>query len=220
MSLSLASHAFLVLFSGMISLGGGMPNPDTFPFEAITIQLKSGTSLKLKGPSLENALQYSPTPGLPPLVQTLTAMMEKEHKPPPIPDKRALSITTGSQYGLYKAFEMLVGSEDAVLIEKPTYSGTLSHLFAVNSPLVCIDTDEEGIVPEHLSQVLRNWSDPRTKPKVLYTIPTGSNPTGVSMSFKRKQSVYAIAVEHNLILLEDDPYYYLTLHGQERSKVR
>ena len=46
---------------------------------------------------------------------------------------------------------------------------------------------------------------------MLYTIPTAGNPTGRSLSEERRKQIYAIArkPENNLLILEDDPYYYL-----------
>ncbi|KAJ1540169.1 hypothetical protein HK096_011425, partial [Nowakowskiella sp. JEL0078] len=72
-----------------------------------------------------------------------------------------------------------------------------------------IEQDDDGLIPEHLEKVLSEWTDPTTKPKVLYTVPVGSNPAGTSTSFSRKQKVYEICVKHDILILEDDPYYYL-----------
>ena len=47
---------------------------------------------------------------------------------------------------------------------------------------------------EHLNQVLSNWSKPGGLPKVLYTIPNGSNPTGASMDVQRKQDIYSVRI--------------------------
>jgi DNA-binding transcriptional MocR family regulator len=47
------------------------------------------------------------------------------------------------------------------------------------------------------------------KPRVLYTVPNGSNPTGGSLSTSRRAAIYATARRHRLLILEDDPYYYL-----------
>jgi DNA-binding transcriptional MocR family regulator len=73
--------------------------------------------------------------------------------------------------------------------------------------------DGDGISPEHLRDMLSNWNEGTQgkKPKLILTIPTGSNPTGVSMSESRKKQIYDIArhPDHNLLILEDDPYYYL-----------
>jgi kynurenine/2-aminoadipate aminotransferase len=45
---------------------------------------------------------------------------------------------------------------------------------------------------EYLNRVLSNWSDPNNLPKVIYTIPNGSNPTGASMSLERKKDIYSV----------------------------
>jgi kynurenine/2-aminoadipate aminotransferase len=49
----------------------------------------------------------------------------------------------------------------------------------------------------------------RAKPRVLYVIPTGQNPAGCTINLQRKKEIYALACKHNLIILEDDPYYFL-----------
>ena len=72
------------------------------------------------------------------------------------------------------------------------------------------------MVPSDLRRVLDGWETTypdRKKPRVLYTIPTGLNPSGGSLSADRKQEVYDIAVDHDLIILEDDPYYYIDFEG-------
>jgi kynurenine/2-aminoadipate aminotransferase len=45
---------------------------------------------------------------------------------------------------------------------------------------------------EYLNRILSNWSDSNSLPKVLYTIPNGSNPTGASMSLDRKKDIYSV----------------------------
>jgi hypothetical protein len=47
---------------GMVSLGGGMPNPKLFPFSGVSFTLTDGTDLKLSDAAVGEALQYSPTP--------------------------------------------------------------------------------------------------------------------------------------------------------------
>ncbi len=51
----------LLAVPGMISLGGGMPNPESFPFKRIDVEMKSGESITLEGAVLEEAMQYSAT---------------------------------------------------------------------------------------------------------------------------------------------------------------
>jgi DNA-binding transcriptional MocR family regulator len=115
---------------------------------------------------------------------------------------------------------MLLDQNEPLLIESPAYSGSLAFL----RPLRCrfigiltawclitkeIDVDDQGLVPEHLEQIMSTWKDQATRPKVLYTVPIGSNPSGCSTSPERKQRIYEISRKYDILILEDDPYYYL-----------
>ena len=68
----------LLSVPGMISLGGGLPNPETFPFTGLTVSLSDGSTMDLSD-ELPAALQYSGTGGISSLVDALTAIQEKEH---------------------------------------------------------------------------------------------------------------------------------------------
>ena len=108
-------------------------------------------------------------------------MQVKEHT---LGEERAketkVCVTTGSQEALTKCFEMLMEEGDSVLVESPTYSGALAALQPMNLNLVGVETDGGGLRPESLEEILSQWDASRqgAKPRVLYTIPTGSNPTG------------------------------------------
>ena len=47
------------------------------------------------------------------------------------------------------------------------------------------------------------------KPKLLYINPTGANPTGTLLPLARRKEIYKLASQHDLLILEDDPYFYL-----------
>ncbi len=84
--------------------------------------------------------------------------------------------------------------------------------------LVPIECDGNGIIPEHLEQVLQQRSSANLKmPKCLYTIPTGQNPSGCTLTLDRKKKIYALAKKYDFIILEDDPYYYLQLDPQQQD---
>eukprot|EP00041_Stephanoeca_diplocostata_P017690 m.362289 g.362289 ORF g.362289 m.362289 type:complete len:469 (-) comp20786_c1_seq2:868-2274(-) len=195
---------------GMISLGGGSPNPATFPWATMTFKTKEGVDLKLTEEETVTALQYSATPGLAKLRDTLQHLQKRFHHPQ-IPTD--IAVTTGSQEALSRAFEMLLGPSDSLLVENPTYSGSLAFLNATDTHLAGVATDERGLIPESLSEVLETWdaTQPagRTRPRVLYTVPTGANPSGGTIDAERRQRVYAIARRWGLLILEDDPYFFL-----------
>lgn len=81
--------------------------------------------------------------------------------------------------------------------------------------LIGIEQDQYGIIPSKLVDALENCKAKYTEegggkmPKVMYLNPTASNPTGVTMSTERKQEIYKICCKYNIIILEDDAYYFL-----------
>jgi kynurenine/2-aminoadipate aminotransferase len=71
-----------------------------------------------------------------------------------------------------------------------------------------------------LEGILKNWpkESHSSRPKVLYTIPTGQNPSGFTTSYERKKKLYEIARTFGLLILEDDPYYQLHFSPSKRPK--
>jgi DNA-binding transcriptional MocR family regulator len=103
---------------------------------------------------------------------------------------------------------MVIDPGTPILVEDPSYTGALAFLKTQPCKLIGVATDAYGLIPEALDEVLSKWTDGK-KPNVLYTIPCGGNPTGATATLERKQKVYAVCQKHDLLILEDDPYYYL-----------
>uniref|UniRef100_A0AAY4BK07 Aminotransferase class I/classII large domain-containing protein n=1 Tax=Denticeps clupeoides TaxID=299321 RepID=A0AAY4BK07_9TELE len=188
----------------LISLAGGAPNPDTFPFQFATIKVKNGDSIVFDEATMKRALQYSASPGIPELLSWMKGLQKSLHNPPtlaysPENGQMEMCVTTGSQEGLCKVFEMLVNPGDNVLLDAPTYSGTLAALLPLGCNIINVPSDQHGMIPEALGDILSRW-DPAdahapgsSVPRVLYTIPNGGNPTGASMTARRKQEVYEVS---------------------------
>lgn len=90
--------------------------------------------------------------------------------------------------------------------------------------LIPIEQDQYGIIPELLRQALEDWKMKCTiegggvkMPKLLYINPTGSNPTGATMPLQRRMDIYQICCEYNLLILEDDAYYFMDF-SEERPQ--
>lgn len=125
--------------------------------------------------------------------------------------------TTGSQDAFYKTFDLLLDRGDTILVENPTYSGAISALRPMGVEMVGVPIDADGIKPDMLLKILQNWPKyhpNKPKPKVLYTIPTGQNPSGATLPNERRRAIYSICCEHNILLLEDDPYWDLRFTDQ------
>lgn len=94
--------------------------------------------------------------GLPKLVAWLSKLQIHEHSPK-IPFE--LCLGTGSQDVLTKAFDMLIESNDSLLIEAPAYVGSLAYLKPLGCNLIEIEVDKDGIVPEKLDHILTHWDN-------------------------------------------------------------
>uniref|UniRef100_A0A8C3XPE5 Uncharacterized protein n=1 Tax=Chelydra serpentina TaxID=8475 RepID=A0A8C3XPE5_CHESE len=91
----------------LISLAGGAPNPNTFPFKMATITTGDGTAVEIGEDLMKRALQYSASAGIPELLSWLKDLQKSLHNPPtakysPDQGQMEICVTTGSQEGLSK----------------------------------------------------------------------------------------------------------------------
>jgi len=199
----------------MIPLSGGLPNPEMFPFRSATLTIKDGSKVDLAGAEMSAALQYLPTNGLGELVGRLKDWQGAVHNPPQATWKNSdLIVTSGCQDGLCKAFEMLLDEGDSVIVEDYIYSGTLAIMNPYKPKYLVVASDQDGMRPDRLREVLAckwrpNDMDVAGAPKIMYINPTGANPTGTVLTPERRREIYQIACEYNILILEDDPYYYM-----------
>ncbi|NWV40794.1 AADAT protein, partial [Grantiella picta] len=204
----------------LISLAGGVPNPSVFPFKRATVDIGHGTPIEIGEDLMKRALQYSASAGIPELLSWLKDFQRNLHDPPtanysPEQGQMEVCVTTGSQEGLCKVFEMLINPGDNILLDAPTYAGTLAALRPLGCNIINVPSDQHGIIPKALKEIMSAWSPEDVKncsshlPKFLYTIPNGCNPTGNSLTTERKKEIYQLARKYDFLIIEDDPYYFL-----------
>ncbi|KAI0695366.1 PLP-dependent transferase [Cytidiella melzeri] len=199
---------------GLISLLAGKPNPTTFPLTSIKLTSRSPTNpgeeivTEISGSVLEEGLQYGPTAGIPDLLNWLYGLQETAHGRKKGEGWR-ISVGSGSQDLIYKAVLALINPGDPVLVESPVYAGVLPMFSSLHCDMIEVATDDKGISSQSLRTILENWPASKPKPKALYTVPYGCNPTGMTAVLERRREVLQLAQEHNFLILEDDPYYFL-----------
>ncbi|KAM5532604.1 hypothetical protein V8D89_013730 [Ganoderma adspersum] len=198
---------------GLISLLAGKPNADTFPITSLQFTLRDPISkeevpIALTEAELTRSLQYSASKGIPELLDWLIGLQEHSHG-----RKRGegwdLTFGTGSSDLIYKAVNALLNPGDVALIEAPVYAGVIPVFHATGCEMIEVGQDQDGIDVQALRQTLDNWPGDKPKPKVLYTVPYGANPTGVTSTLERRLGILELARKYNFLILEDDPYYYL-----------
>ena len=194
----------LVQKPGMISFGGGMPSPDSFPVS--TIKKIAVDVLKRHGPE---ALQYGSTEGL----KKLREEIVKRNKKQGIKcDADNVIVTSGSQQVLDLTAKIFLNPGDYVFLESPTYMGALIAFNCYQPKYVGIPMDDEGMITVELERRLKGIR--RSKMDFVYTVPTFQNPSGVTMSLQRRKHLLEIADEHDLFILEDDAYSDLRFSGK------
>ena len=103
---------------------------------------------------------------------------------------------------------MLISPGDVVVTEEPTYLGALSAFAPYGPRYETVPTDENGMIPEGLKEVLES-----ANVKLVYLTPTFQNPTGYTLSLERRKAIGDLLQEHDCLLLEDDPYGALRYRG-------
>lgn len=195
----------LMSIPGMISFGGGYPNPETFPFLSMDLFFKGGRGLTLDGAEMKPALQYGPSDSDPSL---LAQLLEWHQTKDGIElSKDRIVVLNGSQEGLFICAYLFLESDDSIVVSEPTYPGALSAFGSFTHNFVPIPLDEKGMNTEELEKRLENIP----RPKLIYTIPSGHNPGGVSLSLERRQHLLEIARRYDLLVVEDDPYQLVRL---------
>jgi 2-aminoadipate transaminase len=177
-----------------ISFARGVPAPECIPVVELadcakTVVERDGTTV----------LSYGPAAGYEPL----RGWIAERHGV----DPARVLVTNGSLQGIVFLAERFAGGR--VLVEAPTYDRPLKILAAHGVEVTPVAMDDDGLDLAALEQALRAGS----KPAFLYTIPTFQNPSGRTLTTERRERLVELAREHDLLVLEDDPYGLVRFEG-------
>ncbi|KAJ4414544.1 hypothetical protein N0V85_003105 [Neurospora sp. IMI 360204] len=190
----------------------------------ITVPTVSGEPNPMKKVDVATALQYGQADGYPPLLDWVRKFT-RDHLHPDAPYSGGpdVILTCGSTDGFAKTLEMFVnpwidGLNDprerpGMLCETFIYPQILSQAEPKGVQIVPIKADEKGMLvtgPGGLEDVLANWDASKGKrPHLMYTVTLGHNPTGFVIPISRRKEIYAICSRYDVIIVEDEPYWYL-----------
>ncbi len=190
---------------GLISFAGGFPAPQTFPAETLS---------KLYAETIANeasfVLQYGASEGDPMLKEEL---LKWEGYDDISPDQ--LLITAGATNAIYYMSLALVEPGDVIICEAPSFLGSLVAFEALGADIQCVPLDKEGLDIVALQNKVEELQSAGKRIKYIYTIPDFHNPTGVTMSLKRRKELIEYALATRIPILEDNPYSRLRFRGEE-----
>ncbi|TRM68096.1 pyridoxal phosphate-dependent transferase [Schizophyllum amplum] len=232
---------------GLISLAGGLPSPQYFPFHSLGAEVLVEDQFPLNPSShpsslswfwklfgskpaerttsvsvpkfadktgdidLATALQYSMAKGLQPLQDFIKKFVENVYQP--AYGNYVTLIHAGNTDGVNKSIMTLCNPGDGVLMSEWTYPSTMATIKPLGVDVVPVGMDGQGMSAIALEQLLAEWDveahGGMARPRVMYTVPIGQNPTGATMGAQRKKEIYAVCVKYDVVIIEDDPYYFL-----------
>jgi 2-aminoadipate transaminase len=179
-----------------ISLARGVPAPECIPVEELAECARA--AILNDGAT---ALSYGSAGGYAPL----RAWIAERHGVEP----GRVVITNGSLQGFVFLAELLAHKGERVLVEAPTYDRPLKILDALGAEVVAVPQTVEGIDVDALAEELRRGP----RPAFLYVIPTFQNPSGRTLGADGRRRLVELAAEHDLLVLEDDPYGLVRFEG-------
>lgn len=186
----------------VISFAGGLPNPISFPQEALQNSMD-----RVIAEHGSRVFQYASTAGLFELREYIACKYKRQYKLNVEPDD--IIITTGSQQALDLIGKVLINEGDTVLLEEPGYLGAIQAFSQYRPNFIGVPLMEDGLDLSYFEETLK-----KENVKFAYLVPNFQNPTGITYSEEKRREVLALARKYHCILVEDDPYGELSFTGK------
>lgn len=187
-----------VAIPGLIGMSSGTPDfePPEFIFEA------------MREAVAEKRIQYTAWAGTPELRRAVAGKLERENGLDYDPDTEIM-VTSGAQEALVSVLMGILDPGEKALIPSPHYGNYSDVARMLGAELVAVPTTIESnftVDPEALAAAIT----PSTK---LLVIVTPCNPTGTVLPEAVLQSVAALAVERDLLVIADEIYEHYVFDG-------
>jgi len=183
----------------LINLASGELSEDLFPLKS----LREITSDR----SYIGSLGYDHPQGSEVLRKTIAHHMEEFRGLHTNPS--SILITSGAQQALHLIIQCLLKPGDAVAIEDPSYHYSLPLFESAGVKSYFLTADENGIKPDDLISLHR-----KHRIRMIFLNPAFQNPTGISLSQKRRKEILEISSLYGIPVVEDDPYSLTSFSGK------
>ena len=121
-------------------------------------------------------------------------------------------VTAGALQAIDLVCRVLVRPGDLVVVESPGFTNALSAFRNYGARLLEVPVDRDGMIVAHAARALRRSGE---RPRLIFVVPNFQNPTGATMSLRRREELLALAAETGALVVEDDPYAELRYRGSD-----
>lgn len=194
---------------GMIAFAGGSPDTAAFPCEEVK---KLSAEILNEDPVC--ALVYGVSEGYEPLRKTVKEWLKRRGNIGT--DDDVVIITAGGTQVMDITTRVLTSEGDTVICEEPSFIGSLNCFRSHGCKLAGVPIDADGMNMQALERVISE----NPNAKFIYTIPNFQNPGGTTMSLEKRKKMYELALQNDLVILEDDPYGNLRVAGEDVPAIK
>ena len=187
----------------IVSFAGGNPAIECLPTERV----KEITGDICSSPSFSRVLQYGLTAGFPELRALLADYVRTVGIEGATTDN--ILVISGGQQGIDLVLKTFIDPGDVMLVEDPTYLAVLQIANSYEAVCRGVKANDDGLDIEDLEAKIKEH-----KPKILYCVPTFSNPTGKTYSLENRRAIAELTAKYGVIVIEDDPYSKLRFKGE------
>lgn len=183
-----------------IQLTSGTPAPEALPLAELAEAFARITTDTTRGIA---ALQYSASAGLPRLRELLA---ERER----VAMDRVI-ITNGALHGVQLALHAVLAPGDVVVVDDPVFPDTQRIIESAGAHALPVTVDEQGLDVDRLETLLAQG----LSLKAVYTVPDFHNPSGYTLSARRRRRLLELAERHTFLVVSDNPYRQQRFAGTE-----
>jgi DNA-binding transcriptional MocR family regulator len=123
-------------------------------------------------------------------------------------------VTTGAQQAVNLAAQLLVRAGDEVVVEAPSFRGTLDVVHNLGARLVGVPVDADGVDARAVARVVRQGH-----PAAIYVMPSFHNPTGALLAAHRRRDLAELVAERGVPLIEDNALENVPLDDEQLPPV-
>jgi 2-aminoadipate transaminase len=196
---------------------GAIPFDSGHAFPGVLPDL-SEESNKALGSFRPETLQYAPRPGLLELREWIAEYLRADgvaHR-----SAEGILVTNGAKHALELVCRLLLNEGDAIVVTAPTYFTAIPIFRSFAVEFIEIAQDSEGLNAKELQDGLRKRAARGDRlPKFIYDVPDFHNPTGVTMSYARREALLDVAEEFGIFIVEDSPYRRVRFDGESQPSL-
>ena len=200
----------------IINLGLGQPNNSILPIDWFQ-QTCSMMASDRFGPTDDDHsefLQYGANSGYNEIKRKLATWLNKKYYNENVITSDQLFMTNGCTSAIHLLISKYNESGDTILVDNPTYFIALNIFKEYGLDIEGIDFNSDGVEIEMMDEKITELnSNEKTRQGVLfyYTMPSYHNPTGVSISHKKRKLLAKLCDKHkNLYIIADETYSFLS----------